>query len=314
MSVSGKVIADLVLKKELPEKPTVVELGNQTYSVDSNVIKQIVRDFENSDLKGSVDLEKLKELEGVKPASTPHESGVPHVSEFFKALGFENYSAIDVNSNHKSLIMDLNENIGQEYDFKKQFDLVTNMGVSEHIFNQGTFLKNAHYLTKKGGIMLHILPFNNYINHGFYNFQPRIFYDLALANNYEILGSYMAEREGLLIDLLIPDENNTFFYQHLSSITKNNAGNSFIVSVLRKNEDNEFTVPVQGKYHKDLEGDAVDTYRGQKLYQIETPTKGLFVPPKTGKFEKIPQKIKRTVKKNILEGLRKTSGFILKHF
>ena len=34
--------------------------------------------------------------------------------------------------------------------------------------------------------MLNILPFIDWINHGFYNFNP-IFADLAASNNYEII-------------------------------------------------------------------------------------------------------------------------------
>jgi len=35
--------------------------------------------------------------------------------------------------------------------------------------------------------MIHCLPCNNYINHGFYSFSPLLFMDLAVINDYDIL-------------------------------------------------------------------------------------------------------------------------------
>jgi hypothetical protein len=86
---------------------------------------------------------------------------------YFEAIGFASYTAIDVNSRHGSLVMDLNNNLVEEYGFKRQFNLVTNNGTGEHIFDQGAVFRNAHELTKPGGFMIHCLPYNNYINHGF---------------------------------------------------------------------------------------------------------------------------------------------------
>ena len=44
--------------------------------------------------------------------------------------------------------------------------------------------------------MLHILPSQGYINHGFYNFQPGLFYDIARANGYDILRLSVGNTKG----------------------------------------------------------------------------------------------------------------------
>lgn len=44
--------------------------------------------------------------------------------------------------------------------------------------------------------MVHVLPFHNYTNHGFYNFQPVLFHDLAQANHYNILRMSLANSDG----------------------------------------------------------------------------------------------------------------------
>ena len=39
------------------------------------------------------------------------------------------------------------------------------------------------------------MPFEGYFNHGYYNYQPIFFYDLAIFNNYQILGYwYFSEK------------------------------------------------------------------------------------------------------------------------
>ena len=45
--------------------------------------------------------------------------------------------------------------------------------------------------------MLHIVPFEGSFNHGFFNYNPIFSYDLAIYNNYEIIGFwYMSQRAG----------------------------------------------------------------------------------------------------------------------
>ena len=46
--------------------------------------------------------------------------------------------------------------------------------------------ENVHNLTKKDGLMFHLIPFEGQIDHGYFSYHPNFFYDLALFNNYEI--------------------------------------------------------------------------------------------------------------------------------
>jgi hypothetical protein len=92
--------------------------------------------------------------------------------------------------------MDLNRNLKVDYGFERTFDLVTNNGTGEHIFDQCSVFKNMHELTKQGGVMIHCLPCNNYINHGFFSFSPLLFMDLAAINNYDILKITVGSSKG----------------------------------------------------------------------------------------------------------------------
>ncbi len=92
--------------------------------------------------------------------------------------------------------MDLNRDLAADYDFHATFDLVTNLGTGEHVFDQRRVFENIHNLTKPGGLMLHVMPFVNWINHGFYNFNPVLYADLAAANDYGILRLGVANKGG----------------------------------------------------------------------------------------------------------------------
>ena len=55
------------------------------------------------------------------------------------------------------------------------------------MFNQTAVMKNCHDFAKVEGVMLHVVPMSSGMNHGFYNYHPRFFWSIALANNYEVL-------------------------------------------------------------------------------------------------------------------------------
>ena len=125
--------------------------------------------------------------------------------EFYEALGISDYACIDVNGENDALVYDLNTDIMQNYGIEKTYDLVTNFGTTEHIFNQYQCFKNMHDLLKVGGLAIHILPFEGYLNHGYFNYQPAFFIDLGLANSYELVGIYYsAEMRGFRNIIPIP--------------------------------------------------------------------------------------------------------------
>ena len=196
MPLAMKLAASL--RDSLPAAPTVVELGNQSFNPTLNGILTKDEDqifpvlLRYLDQRGKpYDRAALERLASLSVAEQK-----AHTATFFKALGFASYDAIDLNSRYGSLIMDLNLDLREHYGFDRTFDLVTNIGTGEHIFNQYAVVRNAHNLTKVGGIMLFVLPFHNWMNHGFFNFNPILFGDLAAANGYRILRLSVGLSEG----------------------------------------------------------------------------------------------------------------------
>lgn len=182
----GLVTASLL--PYLPESPTVVELGNQRFKVDNKQLQEIIRMVRH---RNRCDLDRLNEF-----LMMSDEEKLPFVDSFYRTLGFKEYVAIDVNAKYGSIVMDLNLDLKEHYNYHETFDLVTNNGTGEHIFNQHMVFKNMHQLTKPGGLMVHVMPFVTCINHGFFNFHPILYVDLAAANNYRIIKLSLANRSG----------------------------------------------------------------------------------------------------------------------
>ncbi len=98
-------------------------------------------------------------------------------------FGPSRYMALDMHGSPESTFVDLNK----EYSCNEEFDLVTNLGTSEHIFNQAQVFRTIHDLTAVNGLMFHGLPYQGQYDHGFYNYHPTFFFDLAAANDYQII-------------------------------------------------------------------------------------------------------------------------------
>ncbi len=67
------------------------------------------------------------------------------------------------------------------------YDTVLNHGTSEHILNQMNVFAAVHAATKKDGLIMHLVPSIGYVDHGYFCYTSRFFFDLAAYNNYEVV-------------------------------------------------------------------------------------------------------------------------------
>lgn len=136
--------------------------------------------------------------------------------DYMKNLGFD-YTSIDIDGAFGALQLDLNE-INQS-DIGKQFDIVTNHGTTEHLFDQRNCFKLMHELTKVGGIMIHVVPCGGYKKHGFYTYQIGLFEDVANANGYKMLHAKEEnDRMGILLGVVMKKKTNGKFKVPIQSI------------------------------------------------------------------------------------------------
>ena len=160
---------------------------------------------------------------------------------FFRVcLNYRKYVAIDFHGTPEALKIDLNYPV----DLGEQFDILVNAGTAEHIFDVGQFFRTAHALTQPGGLMIHVMPFRGWLEHGFYSFNSTFYRDLAAANGYTMLIHAYAElRPPRLIDLARRE-------QIMDLDASGQMGkNSTLYAVMKKAAAaSEFRAPVQHVY------------------------------------------------------------------
>lgn len=212
------------------QHPSVIELGNQRLKIPVKNLNKILDQF-----KISI-------------------NNITSTKEFYLKLGFSKYIAIDVNTEKDAVAFDLNLNLIKNYGYKEQFDLVTNNGTGEHIFNQMSVFENIHNLCKVSGFIINILPFTGYIDHGFYNFQPNLFLELARMNNYELKELWIGDSSGKIEKI-----NNSYktYYKNNNFLEKFNLNNwnqhLLIISIMKKMNDDDFKLPFQQIYINDIQ-------------------------------------------------------------
>jgi SAM-dependent methyltransferase len=153
------LLVELRRRGALGAVASVVELGAQEISAEPSAIGRILNEAR---------------IGAGEPIATAR--------ALYESFGCTRYCAIDASGGADVLTFDLNRDLARDHDFHETFDLVTNLGTLEHCFNQAAGFENMHRLCRPGGLMIHCLPTQGLVNHGFYNYHPRFVADLASAN------------------------------------------------------------------------------------------------------------------------------------
>ena len=148
--------------------------------------------------------------------------------EWYEKRGCARYVCIDANGQNGALVIDLNKPLWTKYLSvhahkninRGTFDLVTDFGTGEHIFDQAQVWETMHMLAKPGGLLAFDRPSAGYEGHCFYLIQWNLVTALAHANNYEVI---CLEEERTTRGILLR-------------------------GALRKREDELFKIPQQGRY------------------------------------------------------------------
>ena len=78
-------------------------------------------------------------------------------------------------------------------DLKGRYATIIDGGTLEHVFNIVQAFDNCADLIKPGGQIIHILPANNYLGHGFWQMSPELFFSLySEANGFRDTEVYLA--------------------------------------------------------------------------------------------------------------------------
>ena len=113
------------------------------------------------------------------------------VTVLYKALGLAQRDCLDYKDS-ADYSYDLNTSLVGNRELAEKYELVTNQGFSEHVFNQQATFEAIHHCCSANGLMFHVLPCQGWADgggwgHGFYQYQPNFFGHLARCNNYKLL-------------------------------------------------------------------------------------------------------------------------------
>jgi hypothetical protein len=167
-------LSSLALRSEISSGAAVLDLGPQDLFIEREPLHRIA----SRHLKSADCAEKIEEIfngQSPKPDAQP---------AFYSIFGAGSYCSIDLTDPRANYSIDLNQPLSQNIG---RYDVVTNFGTTEHVFNIGQSFANIHDLLKVGGIQLHAVPSYGYIDHGFYNVHPSAYLDMAKANNYDLV-------------------------------------------------------------------------------------------------------------------------------
>jgi hypothetical protein len=159
----------------MPPRGAILELGQQ--NIEPGVRPDAVLDCARKIQGNEEDAQRVAEqYDGVNRCP---------VSELFRGSQYR-YRCLDLYPGEFTIVADLNTYVVPAED-RGRFDLITNIGTTEHITDQVNSFRAVHDFARPGASFLHSVPFSGYFNHGLYNYHPIFFVFLASANEYEIV-------------------------------------------------------------------------------------------------------------------------------
>lgn len=134
---------------------------------------------------------------------------VGHAEELFEYLGATNVESMDISSYEGcTIVHDLNNPV-PEY-LHDQFDTIVDGGTIEHIFDVKTMFENIKTMLKVNGTFISITTANNFVNHGFYQFSPELFFTVfSREAGYDIISVELMDVNDQVVPHVIQNHSGT---------------------------------------------------------------------------------------------------------
>ena len=236
------LMRDFFRKGLLPRHGALLEIGEANWygNVDPHVLAADIQEFISDPTRRAALAQRLDQLLAEKS-----ETYLFDLVKIFYEIFFEptEVQAVDFEGTPCAQPLDLNLPLV----LSRRFEVVINHGTAEHIFNIGQVFKTIHDFTVPGGLMIHESPFTGWVDHGFYNLQPTLFFDLAASNHYA-LAVFIEDLAAKTITQL---QTRDQVYELTRS--KQLPENAMLFTILKKDlDDRPFAIPIQGYYGKTL--------------------------------------------------------------
>ena len=233
---------------------TLIEFGEANWYGDVSIetLRADIGIFAGSEDRAPL-LARLEELDATRPKFMDFDLAKVFYGCFMNHTA---HTAVDLHGTAAALKLNLNEPIAGLLDGRR-FDTMFDFGTGEHVFDVRQFFANAHDATRPGGLMVHGLPWTGWIDHGFYNFQPTLFFDIAAANGYTLHTICYAVTSPFELESL--NSRDAF-----AALVKSGriAPNTMLYGVFSKAAaEASFRVPMQGYYDGTLTKAQVTAWR-----------------------------------------------------
>lgn len=199
--------------------------------------------------------------------------GTPRCSarHLYKLLGVPDYACIDMNGEHGAIPLDLNKEL-TDTKLRNRFDMITDHGCNEHIFNASEAFRTMHWLCKPDGLI--VICQQLYRGNGYYLFEPSFFEGLAAANSYKVLFTSFS------VTLKEKTENGSnhqyhipLSYELIEALEWTKLHGIGINYVMQKTSAADFKLPYQDSYMSEKHGN-----RGYALQFDLRPPSRSYVP------------------------------------
>ena len=235
------------------QKESVLCLGEQTLGFST-------RDLVNSKntYNHNVDLDKFNDLDSSK---------LLNQELFFKTLGYKRVDTLDVSDYEgANILFDLNQDQTPKEHINK-YDLIYDGGTLEHVFNIGNALKHLTKMANKKGVIFHSNPCNGYVDHGFFQISPTLYFDYYLTNEFKIIYSGIIEQS--IGRKVYPIRRDLYRTLDPNFGSKNTPRGVLNFCTQKLNDINEIVIPQQGFYNSRWSDDKQGRYIVEKHIQIQ---------------------------------------------
>lgn len=191
---------------------------------------------------------------------SPSKANFSDSKDFFRRLGFEAVDALDVDAYEgANIVGNLNDRSLADR-VPERYDLIFDAGTTEHVFDIPAALSTINTLLKPGGIVVHAVPANGFMDHGFWQVSPDAFKAFYAASGFSVLTSALfvlgAKPAALLVDV------NLYRTQGRDHIMKN-APEAQLSFAARKGRATHQPGFLTQDYYKAMHGADTGTYRSQ---------------------------------------------------
>ena len=162
----------------------------------------------------------------------------------FSALGSEKVDSLDYSSYEGATIEhDLNFPVPENLHSK--FELILDSGSLEHVYNCQQAIFNYMKMCKIGGSLVLVLPTNNQMGHGFYQFSPEFFYrTLSEGNGFKVAEMLMRTGNGFGKWFRLEDPKVFRARQEIRTFSRT----MLFIHAIKINETDTFSHAIQSDY------------------------------------------------------------------